>query len=259
MSHRSGWWLVALFVIVACGAPLATATPPGSQSPAPSASPASPPGATVPGASATPCASPNTAILQSPPAPKPTEPSGHTDVEWPYSEGNIYVKLAACREIDVISARYGLLGPALRTSPGPYDPIALAIGIDRQYHVPVRIGDEMREVERLAAHPDDFDFVSLIGAGWVCVVTCHPSPTVAPAVGRRGTTFELRFCCWPGGTAVEKIFTTPEGRVIRLNDTSREDGTVPAAWGSGPDDAVGTYLVKVRGDGVAEVLRFRIE
>ena len=58
------------------------------------------------------------------------------------------MKLAACREIDVISARYGLLGPALRTSPGPYDPIVLAIGIDRQYHVPVRIGDEMREVER---------------------------------------------------------------------------------------------------------------
>jgi len=121
--------------------------------------PASPPVAAVPSAT------PNTAILQSPPAPKPTEPSGRTDVQWPYFEGHIYVKLAACREIENISARYGLQGPALHLVPGPYDPIALAIGIDRSYHVPVRIGDEMREVERLATHPDDFDFVSLIGGG----------------------------------------------------------------------------------------------
>jgi hypothetical protein len=212
------------------------------------------------GVAATPCVPPNTAILQSPPVPKPTEPSGRTDIQWPYAEGVISVKLAACREFDTVSARYGLQGPALRMDPGPYDPIALAIGIDRLYHVPVRIGDEMREVERLAAHPEDFDFVALVGAStWVCVVTCPPSPTVAPAVGRRGTAFELRFCCWTGGTTVEKIFTTPDGRVIRLRDTSREDGTVPAAWGSGPDDVVGTYVVKVHGDGVAEVLRFRIE
>ena len=191
---------------------------------------------------------------------EPTEPSGRTDVEWPYSEGFIYVRLAACRDISAISARYGLQGPALRLNSGPYDPIALAIGIDRSYHVPVRVGDEMREVERLAAHPADFDFVSLIGAStWVCVVTCPPSPTVVPAVGPRGTAFTLRFCCWPEGTAVEKIFTTPDGRLIRLRDTSREDGTVPAAWGSGPDDVVGTYVVKVHGEGVAEVLRFRIE
>jgi hypothetical protein len=47
--------------------------------------------------------------------------------------------------------------------------------------------------------------------------------------------------------------------VIRLRDLSREDGTVPAAWGGGPDDVVGTYVVKVRGDGVAGVLSFRIE
>jgi len=229
-------------------------------SPPPTAAVASSPFLTAfPTANATPCIPPNTAILQPPPVPKPTEPSGRTDVQWPFSEGLVYVKLAACREISTISARYGLRAPALQLNQGPYDQIALAIGIDRQYHVPVPVGDELREVERLAAHPEDFDFVSLIGAGWVCVVTCPPSPTVAPAVGPRGTTFDLRFCCWQSGTAVEKIFTTPGGRVIRLGDSSREDGTVHAGWGGGPDDVLGTYLVKVRGAGVAEVLRFRIE
>ncbi len=261
--HRSSRWLAVAFIVGACGTqPVAsTATPAGlSQSPPSMATAASSPVPSIPGGGATPCVPPNTAILQSPPVAKPTEPSGRTDVEWPYSEGFIYVRLAACRDISAISARYGLQGPALRLNSGPYDPIALAIGIDRSYHVPVRVGDEMREVERLAAHPADFDFVSLIGAStWVCVVTCPPSPTVVPAVGPRGTAFTLRFCCWPEGTAVEKIFTTPDGRSIRLRDTSREDGTVPAAWGSGPDDVVGTYVVKVHGEGVAEVLRFRIE
>jgi hypothetical protein len=174
------------------------------------AAPASPAAATA-GASATPCVPPNTAILQSPPVAKPTEPSGRTDIQWPYAEGVISVKLAACREFDSVSARYGLQGPALRMDPGPYDPIALAIGIDRSYHVPVRVGDEMREVERLAAHPEDFDFVALVGASWVCVVTCAPSPTVAPAVGRRGTAFELRFCCWTGVQRLRRSSRPPMG------------------------------------------------
>ena len=253
MLGRGGLLLSVALIFGACAPNLAPSPPPTAA--VVSSSVATP----SPGAGATPCVPPNTAILQPPPAPKPTEPSGRTDVQWPYSEGVIYVKLAACRDINIVSARYALRGPALQLNKGPYDQIALAIGIDRQYHVPVLVGDEQREVERLAGHPDDFDFVSLIGAGWVCVVTCPPSPMVAPAIGLRGTTFELRFCCWERGTAVEKIFTTPGGRVIQLADTSREDGTVPAGWGGGPDDALGTYLVKVRGAGVAEVLRFRIE
>jgi hypothetical protein len=201
---------------------------------------------------------PDTSVLPSPPAAKPTPQSGRFELGTLYREGLIYIKLAACKDIDEVLARYGLQRPAFHL-PSPSDPIALAIGSDRQYHVTIPLGSERKEVERLGAQRTDFDFVGVVSEPTLCVVECPPRPLVTPSTGPRGTAFQLRFCCWRRGTAVEKIFTTPDGRTIRLSDVSKEDGTVIAGWGSGPSDTLGAYEVKVRGDSIAQVLSFTIE
>jgi hypothetical protein len=156
-------------------------------------------------------------------------------------------------------ARHGLRGPVIRAFEPPFDAAALAAGLDRHFRIQVPVGEEAATVERLARHPQDFDFVGLVHAANVCVLSCPPAAEVDPPAGPRGTTFRLRFCCWPSGTSVEKLFTAPDGREIRLSDTARSDGTVVAGWGSAAADALGTYRVKVRARALAQELRFRIE
>jgi hypothetical protein len=121
------------------------------------------------------------------------------------------------------------------------------------------VGDEHALVQRLMPRRDDFEYVTLAWQAYVCVVTCGPQPKIEPASGPRGTEFRLQFCCWPPGTAVEKRFTRPDGQTTSLSDVARDNGTIPAGWGSGPSDPFGTYTVKVRGAGIGEVIRFRID
>jgi hypothetical protein len=195
-------------------------------------------------------------LSPTPPGQRPlADPAGQ------YHEGTLSVRVAVCRSIDDILARYRLPGPAVRSFTPPFDPVALAVGLDRHYRVAVAPGVEHTLVEELSRQTQDFDHVQLVYAANLCVVSCPPSPraSVEPAAGPRGTEFRLQFCCWPAGTAVEKIFTTPDGRVIRIADTSRADSTVVAGWGSGPSDPLGSYVVRVRGNGLAQILRFRIE
>lgn len=169
------------------------------------------------------------------------------------------MRIAVCRRIDELMRLHGLSGTAFRSFEPPFDAIELAVGLDRHYRLRVPVGEEVAIVGRLARHPEDFDFVGLVGAANVCVLTCPPAAVVIPTSGTRGTSFSLRFCCWASGSTVEKVFTTPDGREVRLSDTARADGTVVAGWGSSAADALGTYNVKVSGSGLAQVLGFRID
>lgn len=89
--------------------------------------------------------------------------------------------------------------------------------------------------------------------------TTPPPPTVQPETGPQGTSFRLQFCCWRAGTEVEKIFTTPDGRVSVVADRAMDNGVVRAGWGGSLDDVRGTYTVEVRGGGISQIQRFRIE
>jgi hypothetical protein len=168
------------------------------------------------------------------------------------------VRIALCGDVEDIVRRYAL-GPAAHSIAPPFTEGERAVGLDRGYHVSVAVGQERDTVTRLVAHREDFELVGLSVQSAVCVLTCPPTPTVEPDRAARGSSFVLRFCCWPEGAAVMKIFTTPDGRTMTLSDTAHEDGTVRAAWGGTPSDAPGAYEVMVRGSGLAEVLHFRID
>ena len=246
--------LAATFLLIACEARMPTDVPSGGPAVAPSIAVSSP--TPLPSVSVVPAPTPCVPGATS--TSVQTLPSG-SDQIWAYREGLIYAKIAQCRDVDELVRKYALLGPATHSSSPPFNEGERRVGLDRGFHIRVETGDEPALVERLAQWKDDFDYVSLVWYAYVCVLTCGPQPKIEPTSGPLGTQFVLQFCCWPAGTAVEKRFTRPDGQTTTLRDVARDNGTVPAGWGSGPRDPLGTYVVKVWGGGTAEVMRFRIE
>lgn len=107
-----------------------------------------PPGATVP-----------------PPNPQRAQPSGLsgvTDLPYDYDRGAIRVRIACGREVDALIAKYGLLGPATYWNTPPFSASDEAAGLDRAYRITVQTGTEKAEVQRLAGHPEDYEYVQLI-------------------------------------------------------------------------------------------------
>lgn len=176
-----------------------------------------------------------------------------------YYESTISVRVAPGRDIDALLKQYGVSGSAFHSFAPPYEDAEIAAGLDRNYRVKVAAGDERRVVALLATHPLDIEFAGLVFSAIACVTSCPPAASVSPATGPRGTTFDLRFCCWTKGTTVEKIFTAPSGKVTSVSDMAGDDETVAARWAGGPADEVGAYEVKVRGAGLAQILGFRIQ
>jgi hypothetical protein len=131
----------------------------------------------------------------------------------------------------------------------------------RYYRASVPIGEEASAVTRLAAHPDDFQYVEFDFVPHGCALEatdCYTNSDVTPREGPVGTSFAMTICCWPSGTRVTKTFTTPSGQKIVLNDIARANQTVPAGWGGSNTDERGLYTVFVRDDKIGALVRFRI-
>lgn len=261
-------YAVAVLLIAASCAPAASpgrgsSASPATISPAASGSSASPSPAATP--TATPCAS--FAPLPPPPRDKPQpEVNGRTVDPYPYVEGRINVKLTACGDsIDTLVAKHGLKAPVTRMFSPPFDESDRRAGFDRIFEVGVEIGSEHREVDRLAAIPEDFERVTLVFENWGGVPEGYipmPGPP-NPAAGPPGTSFTMQVCCWRAGTPVTRTFVAPDGTTRVANDVVRDDNRVPVRWGGSRSDARGLYHVIVRGAGrdgapVAARMRFAI-
>lgn len=262
--RRTLTYAAAILSIVAGCVPVAPPDRVPSESPA-AISPAAvgSPAASSPAATptATPCVSP-VPETQPPGFFKPQpEINGRTVDPHPYFEGLISVKIAVCAApIDELIARYGLKGPARQVFTPPFNESARRVGLDRHFQVGVEIGTEHREVERLAAHPEDFEVVTLAVEAWGGAPEGYiPRPEPPdPAAGPPGTSFTMRVCCWKARTAVMKTFIAPDGTTHVVSDVVRDDNTVPARWGGSSTDARGLYFVTTRGGGVASRMRFAI-
>jgi hypothetical protein len=180
------------------------------------------------------------------------------DIGWLHREGFVVIAIAECRDPAQVLSRLGLAGRTLLTTGPQGVEEGLDLRADHWYLVRVASGSEFREAERLSGfQPPDLAYVDLM---WQPISAATAAKSVVnPARGPRGTNFELQFCCWTNHADVEKVFTTPDGRTVVLNDKVRSDYTVRAGWGSGPNDALGTYEVRVVGIGLAAVQRFHID
>ena len=99
--------------------------------------------------SATPCAPPITPLV-----PALVFQNGNLDLGGSFVLGSVSFFLAGCRDIEAVRAKYGL-GPAslVITEPGTGDIRT------RYYRASVPVGEEASTVTRLAAHPEDFQYV----------------------------------------------------------------------------------------------------
>jgi len=170
-----------------------------------------------------------------------------------------------CRDIDTISTKYGLghLERVITEPPSPSsDPDDIR---GRYYRSTVPAGAEASFVARLTARPEDFQYVEFAFLSRSCIPEgppigplCFVSSTLEPKEGSVGTSFKMRICCFPPGTAVTKTFTLPSGRTIVIPDKAGQDETVPAGWGGSADDERGLYTVTVAGGEIGSMVRFRI-
>jgi len=241
--------------------PVATATPLTRSSPTSTAS-TLPKVGTVP-PSATACSRPTPSL-----APPLVFQNGNLDLNAPYWLGSVQFFLLPCRDIAAVRDRYGL-GPATLVITEPQnlnsDPDDIR---SRYFRASVPVGSEASFVTRLAAHPEDFQYVEFATVSRGCVSTptsppCVLNSSVEPAQGPAGTSFRMRICCFDAGTPVTKTFTLPGGRTIVLPDTAGDDRTVAAGWGGSVDDERGVYMVTVATtssarDQIGSLVRFRI-
>jgi hypothetical protein len=101
--------------------------------------------------------------LKKPPAEKAQpQHSGRIDLPYPHAVGVISVRLALGRSIDDVLARRGLTGPAFRSFEPPFNPLEIAVGMDRHYRVRVPVGLEKQLVASLAVFREDFDGVFVV-------------------------------------------------------------------------------------------------
>jgi hypothetical protein len=191
--------------------------------------------------------------------------NGNLDLNTPYRLGFVQFNLVPCREIDSIRAKYGL-GSAALVITEPANPISDPDDVrSRYFRAAVPIGMEAAFVTRLAARPEDFQYVEFAFVPHACAVQgppagplCFVASTVEPKEGPAGTSFTMRVCCFPAGTAVTKTFILPSGRTIVIRDRAGQDETVPAGWAGSAADERGLYTVTVTSDDIGSTLRFRI-
>lgn len=184
--------------------------------------------------------------------------NGNLDLNVPYWLGFVQFFLVPCRDITMILARYGL-GPATLVITEPSTPNADPDDIrSRYYKASVPVGAEAAFVARLAAHPEDFQYVEFAFVPVSCVISCAVRSSIEPNEGPAGTSFKMRICCFDGGTSVTKTFTLPSGRTLVIPDTAGPDRTVPAGWGGSAGDERGLYTVFVTTDQIGSTVRFRI-
>jgi hypothetical protein len=264
-------WLPLLTVAFLVGCESAVPTPPAAQpseslgvagpatpgSPTgPSIAPSDPPKLT-PAPEAAQCSRPTPSLV-----PPLVFQSGNLDLKAPYRLGFVQFFLVPCRAIDTIRQKYGL-GPAALVITEPpnsnSDPDDIR---SRYFKARVAIGEEAAVVTRLVAHPEDFQYVEFAFMTHACAVqgssVCFTGSTLEPMEGPAGTSFKMRICCFPEGTAVTKTFMLPSGRTIVIRDTAGQDETVPAGWGGSAADALGTYSVTVTSEEIGSTVRFRI-
>jgi hypothetical protein len=247
---------VAIFGGCESSAPAGTVTPaaPGT-TPSESAAPTA---AAAP--TATPCSRPTPSLV-----PPLVFQNGNLDLNAPYRLGFVQFFLVPCRDIATIQSGYGL-GPSTLVITEPpnsnSDPDDIR---SRYYRASVPVGQEAAFVMRLAAHPEDFQYVEFFLVSRACAIRgspvepiCVMNSTVEPKEGPAGTSFKMRICCFDPGTAVTKTFTLRSGRTIVIPDRAGQDGTVPGGWGGSADDERGLYTLTVTSDKIGSIVRFRI-
>ena len=251
--------LVAISFVVACesAAPAPTATSAASPSLASSVSDS--PKATNAGPIETPCSRPTPSLV-----PALVFQNGNLDLNVPYQLGFVQFFLVPCRDIELVRAKYGL-GPAVRVIALPPSPNSDPDDIrSRYYRASIPKGEEATFVTRLAAHPEDFQYVEFAMIPHGCAVNegsglCVTGSTIEPKEGPAGTSFRMRICCFDPGTAVNKTFTLPSGRTIVVADKAPQNGPLTAGWGGSAGDDRGLYTVTVTSDQVGSIVRFRID
>lgn len=190
-----------------------------------------------------------------------TQQNGNLDLGVRFTLGSVRFFLAACQTPDTVRAKYGL-GALSRVLPdNTTDELRT-----RYYRAAVPVGNEADYVVRLAAHPEDIQYAEFDVVPHPCLSGGQPTPppcwigsSVSPRVGPAGTSYAMTICCWPSGTHVTKIFTTPSGKTIVLDDVAGKYETVPAGWGGSANDERGTYTVFVRDDSIGALVRFTID
>jgi len=253
---------VAIFGGCESSAPAGTVTPAApsarpSESGAPTAAALS---ATPRPPTATPCSRPTPTLV-----PALVFQNGNLDLNAAYWLGFVQFFLVPCRGIATVQSGYGL-GPATLVITEPpnsnSDPDDIR---SRYYRASVPVGQEAAFVKRLAAHPEDFQYVEFFLVSRACAITgspvepiCVMNSTVEPKEGPAGTSFKMRVCCFDPGTAVTKTFTLSSGRTIVIPDMAGRDGTVSAGWGGSADDERGLYTVTVTSEKIGSIVRFRI-
>jgi hypothetical protein len=209
---------------------------------------------------ATQCAKPTPSLV-----PALAFQNGNLDLKTPYRLGFVQFNLVPCREIDSIRDRYGL-GPAALVITEPPNPISDPDDVrSRYFRAAVPVGAEAAFVMRLAAHPEDFQYVEFAFITRGCAIQgsptgppCFVSSMLEPTEGPVGTSFTMRICCFPAGTVVTKTFVLPSGRIIAIPDRAGQDELVSAGWGGSFSDERGLYTVTVTGDQIGSIVRFRI-
>jgi hypothetical protein len=254
-----------LIVALLCGCQ--TALPAGTVMPtapatAVSTEPVTPPaaGSTVasPAPVATPCSKPTPSLV-----PALVFQNGNLDLNVPYRLGFVQFNLVPCRDIDLVRAKYGL-GSAERVIAEPPSPNSDPDDVrGRYYRASVPVGAEAAFVTRLAAHPEDFQYVEFAMIIRGCAVggsgLCRVSSTIEPKEGPTGTSFKMEICCFDPGMAVTKTFTLPSGRTIVIADRAGQNGELAAGWGGSAGDERGLYTVTVTSDQIGSIVRFRID
>jgi|SRR6185503_473974 hypothetical protein len=259
---KLGCALLIAAVAIACeSAPAPVRTAPSETALTASTTPAaSIPATTAPTPGPTQCSKPAPSLV-----PALTFQNGNLDLNTPYRLGFVQFNLVPCREIDAIRAKYELGAAALViTEPAnsTSDPDDIR---SRYFRAAVPAGMEAAFVTRLAAHPEDFQYVEFAFVTHACAVQappvgplCFVASTVEPKDGPTGTSFTMHVCCFSVGAPVTKTFILPSGRTIVIRDHAGEDETVLAGWAGSAFDERGVYTVTVTSDEIGSTVRFRI-